>query len=293
MRWLSKKRYIAFLLTPALLSYVVYIILPIFISIYYSFTRYSGVGEAVPVGFANYIRLFQNAVFGRAIANSLIIMGTCMVILLPLSLLAAVLLNSGLKGARISKTILFAPAIMAPIIVGILWVFILDPSIGFINDLLRELNLDVLALMWIGGDKLTPFSVAFVYAWQQMGYYVSIFYAGLKMIPGELYEAAEIDGASRFQQLTQITLPQLKGTISVVVVLIMNGTLKIFEVVQQLTEGGPNHISEVMVTYSYSTTFRDAQYGYGMSMAVVTFLICFVFSAVYLTISNRQAKEDA
>jgi raffinose/stachyose/melibiose transport system permease protein len=73
----------------------------------------------------------------------------------------------------------------------------------------------------------------------------------------------------------------------------MNGTLKIFEVVQQLTGGGPNHLSEVMVTYSYNTTFRDAQYGYGMSMAVVTFLICFVLSATYLTISNRQAREDA
>lgn len=291
MRWLSKKRYFAIMLIPSLFMYCIYVIIPIFISIYYSFTQYTGIGKPKWIGWANYEKLFRNSVFINSIKNSLLIFLSSVLVLIVVSFLLAVLLNTGLKGSMFSKAIIFSPAIMAPIIVGIIWVFILDPSIGYINAMLKSIGLENLQQQWIGGLQLTPFSVALVFGWQQLGFLVTIFIAGLKTIPHELYESAGIDGADGWHRMRYITVPMMRNTISVVTVLIINGTLKIFEVVLQLTNGGPNHFSETMVTYSYNATFKDGRYGYGMAMAVIVFLICFVFSVAYLGVSRNRELD--
>ncbi len=278
------------MMLPAVLIYSVYIIMPIFISFYYSLTKYSGIGKAQFIWFSNYRRLFQNPMFGRAVQNSMIIMLCALVVLIPLAFLVANLLNVKLKGAAASKAIVFSPNIMAPIIVGIIWTFIFDPTLGCLNAFLDLMGLKVLKQQWIGGLTLTPYTVAVIYIWQQLGYMTTIFVAGLKMVPEELYESAMIDGASAWQKMRHITLPMIKSTFTIVIILVINGTLKIFEVVLQLTGGGPNHYSETMVTYSYNTTFINREYGYGMSMAVIIFLICFGLSTLYLR-ASRQKEE--
>lgn len=291
MRWLSKKRNLAIMLVPTLALYVIYIILPIFVSFYYSLTKYSGIGKPKFIGLSNYQRLFANHTFLNSIKNSLIIFLSSVLILVVVSFLCAVLLNGGLKGSGLSKAIIFSPNIMAPIVVGIIWTFILDPSIGCFNAFLEMIGLEGWKQQWIGGLKLTPYSVALVYVWQQLGYMTTIFLAGLKMVPGELYESASIDGANAWQKMWYVSIPMIKSTFTIVVVLIINGTLKIFEVVLQLTNGGPNHYSETMVTYSYNTTFIDGEYGYGMAMAVIVFLICFGLSSTYLKLMRDRAQE--
>lgn len=290
MRWLSKKRYKIGLLLPTLLIYSIYIVIPIIIAVGYSFTKYSGIGKARFNGLNNYIRLFKDEVFWISFKNTMIIFVLAFVLLLTVSFLIALLLNSKLKGSEFSKALIFSPAIIAPIIVGIIWVYILDPNIGIINNVLEAIGASSLRQKWIGGSTLSPYSIAIIYFWQQLGYLVTIFIAGLKMIPEEVLEAVRIDGASGVQRVRYVVIPMMKSTISTVSVLIITGVFKIFEIVQQTTGGGPNHLSETLVTYSYSMTFGSSDYGYGMSLATITFLISLMITSLFLFFNNRSER---
>jgi multiple sugar transport system permease protein/raffinose/stachyose/melibiose transport system permease protein len=288
MYWLSKKKSIALMLVPTLLIYIVYMIAPIGVAVGYSFTKYTGIGKARFNGFDNYIRLFKDATFLVSLKNTLIIFVVAFILLIVVSFAVALLLNAKLKFSDMAKAFIFSPAIIAPIIVGIIWVFIFDPKVGLVNSILNMIGLGSFAQQWIGGATLTPYSVAFIYFWQQLGYLATIFLAGLKMIPEEIFEASEVDGASALQRLFHIIIPQMRPTISTVSILIITGTFKIFEVVQQLTNGGPNHLSETLVTYSYSKTFSNGEYGYGMSIATVTFILSLIITGLYSKITSTK-----
>ena len=288
MHWLSKKRYKVGLMLPTLLVYSIFIILPIAIAVYYSFTQYSGIGKPRFTGLKNYIRLFQDELFWVSFKNTMIMFILAFVLLLTLSFLIALLLNNKLRAVDFSKALIFSPAIISPIIVGIIWVYILDPNIGIINNVLDAIGADAFKQKWIGGETLSPYSIAIIYFWQQLGYLVTIFIAGLKMIPGDILEAVKIDGANAIQEIRYVTIPMMRTTISTVAVLIITGVFKIFEIVQQTTGGGPNHLSETLVTYSYSQTFSSGDYGYGMSLATVTFLISLIITAIYSSLTKEK-----
>ncbi|MDD3338295.1 MAG: sugar ABC transporter permease [Lachnospiraceae bacterium] len=291
MYWLSKKRYIVGMLIPTLLVYSVFIILPIIIAVGYSFTKYSGIGKAKFNGFANYQRLFSDPTFWIAFKNTMIIFIVAFLLLLVGAFFIALLLNNHLKFNDFNKALIFSPAIIAPIIVGIIWVYILDPEIGIVNALLDAAGLSAWKQQWIGGDTLSPYSTAIIYFWQQLGYLVTIYIAGLKMIPEDVMEAVRIDGASAWQKLRYITVPLMKTTISTVAVLLITGIFKIFEIVQQTTGGGPNHMSETLVTYSYSTTFTKGEYGYGMSLATITFVVSLIITGVYMMLTREKGEK--
>lgn len=290
MHWLSKTRYKICLVVPTLLVYMVFIILPIGMSIGYSFTEYSGIGKAKFNGITNYIRLFKDRLFWISFKNTMIMFILAFLLLLTISFLIALLLNNKLKAVDFSKALIFSPAIIAPIIVGIIWVYILDPNIGIINSVLDAIGASALKHKWIGGSVLSPYSIAVIYFWQQLGYLVTVFIAGLKMIPEEVMEAVKIDGASFWQKTLYVTIPMMKSTISTVSVLIITGVFKIFEIVQQTTGGGPNHLSETLVTYSYSMTFSSGDYGYGMSLATVTFVLSLVITGIYSLLTKERSS---
>ncbi|RRD95933.1 sugar ABC transporter permease [Clostridiales bacterium COT073_COT-073] len=290
MYWLSKKRYKIGFLIPTLVVYSVFIILPIIIAVSYSFTRYSGIGKAKFLGLDNYIRLFQDKLFWISLKNTMIIFVLAFVLLLTVAFLIALLLNNRLKAVDASKALIFSPAIIAPIIVGIIWVYILDPNIGILNNILEAFGASEMKQKWIGGEFWSPYSVAIIYFWQQLGYLVTIFIAGLKMIPNDVMEAMRIDGANGFQEVKYVIIPMMKTTISTVAVLVITGVFKIFEIVQQTTGGGPNHLSETLVTYSYSMTFTSSHYGYGMSLATVTFLLSLIITAIYSFLTKEKER---
>lgn len=292
MYWLSKKKYIVGLLLPTLIVYILYIISPIFIAMYYSFTKYSGIGAANFAGLSNYFRLFSDGTFWISLKNTVIILLVDFLLLLVIAFLVALLLNNKLKYNGVCKALIFSPAIIAPIIVGIIWVYILDPEVGIINGVLGAVGLESLKQQWIGGKTLSPYSIAVIYFWQQLGYIVTIYIAGLKMLPEEVMEAAKVDGASAVQKVLYITVPMMRTTISTVAVLIITGVFKIFEIVQQTTGGGPNHMSETLITYSYSTTFTNGEYGYGMSLATVTFIISIFIVLIYQLVAGRKGEVE-
>jgi len=281
MHWLSKKKNLIIMMTPTLTIYTVYIVAAVFIAVYYSLTKYSGIGKPVFYGIKNYIRVFEDRFFWISLKNTFIVLVISLIFLTVLGFLIANIFRIKRRGNNLSKALVFSPAIISPIIVGIIWLYILDPEIGLLNSALQSLGLESWMQMWIGGTVLSPYMYAIVFIWRQLGYITTIFVAGLNMIPGEVYESAEIDGASGWQRMFHITIPMVRGTITIVMLLVITGVFKIFEFIVQLTNGGPNHLSESLVTYSYNITFLNGEYGYGMALAMITFVITLILSALY------------
>ena len=291
MYWFSKKKNFIIMLAPTLLIYMAYIIIPLFIAVYYSFTNFRGVSAPDFIGFRNYGTLFHDKFFWISVKNTVIVLAISIIILLPASLALGLALNKAMKGINAFKALAFLPNIIAPLIVGLIWGFIFDPEVGLINGLLVKIGLENLQQVWIGGMVLTPYCVGIIYLWQNIGYYATLFVAGLKTIPGDIYESAGIDGANKWQTLRYITIPMLKETIAINIVLIVTGGFKVFELVYQLTNGSPNHMSEVLTTYMYNTTFISSKYGYGMSIAVFTCIVTMAITLIYLRILRRKNAE--
>lgn len=291
MHWLSKKSTKIIMIMPAVILFTVFYLAPIFISVYYSFTDFSGIGAAKFIGFKNYQVLLNDKFFFIALKNTFIILIGITITILPLSFIVALLLEKPFRGSGVVQSMIFAPNVIAPILVGLIWLFILDPKMGMINAILRSIGLSDYQQQWIGGKTLTPYSVAFVYLWQGLGFYTTINMAGLRSIPADIYEAAEIDGANYFQRIRKITIPMMKNTIVINTILIITGGFKIFETVKQLTNGGPNHMSDVLVTYMYDTTFTSSRYGYGMAVATVSFVLCLIFSIIYLVNVGKSLEQ--
>lgn len=291
MHWLSKKSTKIIMIMPAVILFTVFFLAPIFISVYYSFTDFSGIGAAKFIGFKNYQVLLKDKFFFIALKNTFIILIGITITILPLSFIVALLLEKLFRGSGVVQSMIFAPNVIAPILVGLIWLFILDPKMGMINAILRSIGLSDYQQQWIGGKTLTPYSVAFVYLWQVLGFYTTINMAGLRSIPADIYEAAEIDGANYFQRIRKITIPMMKNTIVINTILIITGGFKIFETVKQLTNGGPNHMSDVLVTYMYDTTFTSSRYGYGMAVATVSFVLCLIFSIIYLVNVGKSLEQ--
>ena len=291
MHWLSKKSTKIIMIMPAVILFTVFFLAPIFISVYYRFTDFSGIGAAKFIGFKNYQVLLKDKFFFIALKNTFIILIGITITILPLSFIVALLLEKPFRGSGVVQSMIFAPNVIAPILVGLIWLFILDPKMGMINAILRSIGLSDYQQQWIGGKTLTPYSVAFVYLWQVLGFYTTINMAGLRSIPADIYEAAEIDGANYFQRIRKITIPMMKNTIVINTILIITGGFKIFETVKQLTNGGPNHMSDVLVTYMYDTTFTSSRYGYGMAVATVSFVLCLIFSIIYLVNVGKSLEQ--
>ena len=291
MHWLSKKSTKIIMIMPAVILFTVFFLAPIFISVYYSFTDFSGIGAAKFIGFKNYQVLLKDKFFFIALKNTFIILIGITITILPLSFIVALLLEKPFRGSGVVQSMIFARYVIAPILVGLIWLFILDPKMGMINAILRSIGLSDYQQQWIGGKTLTPYSVAFVYLWQVLGFYTTINMAGLRSIPADIYEAAEIDGANYFQRIRKITIPMMKNTIVINTILIITGGFKIFETVKQLTNGGPNHMSDVLVTYMYDTTFTSSRYGYGMAVATVSFVLCLIFSIIYLVNVGKSLEQ--
>lgn len=284
MVWLSSRWKTALMLAPGLAVFTALIVYPVGYSLWYSFTNFAGFGEVHFVGFANYTALANDPFFWKALQNTLIILAVSIVVLVPGSFALALLLQRKIPAGAALRALVFAPAIIAPILVGLIWVFLLDPKLGILDKLLTAVGLLPPDVPLIGGNTLTPYSVALVFIWSSLGFAMTIFYAGLQLLPADVMEASTLDGASGWQQIRFITIPLMKETFAITTVLLITNVFKIFELVYVLTSGGPVHRSEVLVSYMYFMTFTNLQYGPGMALAVIITLLGAAVSVAYLLV---------
>ncbi len=290
MKWLSRRRHFTIMIAPALAIYTGFLVYPVVYSVFYSFTDYDGITRPKYVGGANYGAMVHDHLFWSSLRNTAVILGIAVTVLLPLGFLLAVLFSGKVRGSAALRPLLFAPAIIAPILVGLIWIYVLDPGIGLFNAFLAAIGVP-LQPQWIGGTTLSPYSMAAVFIWQQVGFILTIFYAGIRMLPKDVMEASELDGATNVQRLRYITVPMLRQTFGICAALIITGVFKIYELVYMLTGGGPVHMSEVLASYMYSVTFSDLRYSYGMAIAVVLGVLGIVGSLTSLILLRRKVAE--
>jgi raffinose/stachyose/melibiose transport system permease protein len=290
--WLSARWKLLVMVVPTLAFFSVFVVYPVFYSLYYSLTDFIGFGTAKFVGMANYVTLFADPLFWTSLRNTGIILVLSVVVLIPLSFLLAILMRRQFRGARILRALVFAPGIIAPILVGLIWVFILDPKFGLVNALPRAVGVGSPPI-WIGGSALGPLSIAIVFIWSTLGFAMTIFYAGLQLLPPDVMEASALDGASRAQQTWYVTIPMMRETFAITTVLVITNVFKIFELVYQLTGGGPIHKSETLVSYMYFITFTSQQYGPGMAFAVIITILGAIVSIGYLFLLRQRKSVNA
>jgi raffinose/stachyose/melibiose transport system permease protein len=232
------------------------------------------------------LALADDPFFWQSLQNTIIILVVSIVLLVPLSFGLALLLRRKIPGGAGMRALVFGPAIIAPILIGLIWVFILDPKIGLINRLLAGIGIP--PVQWIGGDILTPYAVSAVFIWSSIGFAMTIFYAGLQVLPEDVMEASSLDGATGWQQLRYVTVPMMRETFAIVAILLITNVFKIFELVYMLTGGGPVHRSDTLVSYMYFVTFTNQQYGSGMAIAVIVTVLSAIVSIGYLVLSRER-----
>lgn len=288
MKWISSRPKIFLMLLPALIIFTMFVAYPVVYSLAFSFTKFQGFSAPKWIGAQNYSHVLQDGFFWQSLGNTLIILVVSVAVLVPAAFALALLLRVQIRGNGVLRALVFGPAIIAPILVGLIWVFILDPKVGLLNRLLALVHLP--GVQWIGGDVLTPYAVAAVFIWSSVGFAMTIFYAGLQSLPTDVLEASALDGATGWQQVRHITIPMLKSTFAIVTILLITNVFKVFELVYVLTGGGPVHRSETLVSYMYFVTFTDQQYGYGMALAVIITVLGAAISAGYLVLANRKGS---
>ena len=289
-RRLQDRMTIVLFLLPAFVIFSIFLVYPIFQSVYYSLFSWKGFGPVVDfIGLNNFKRILTDWIFIKAVGNGLLIVVLSLTIQLPLSLALALMVGRNLRGRAFFRTIFFVPYVLSEVITGIMWLILYNPDSkrGFINALLTLIP-GLKAQPWLGDTRTVLLAIFVVLTWKYFGFHMLLYMAGLQNIPPEIEEAALIDGVSKRQMITYITIPLIGSTIRTSVYLSVLGSLQVFALVWIMTKGGPVNASEVMSTYMYRFSFVRFQLGYGSAVAIVMLLISLVFSLAYLRLV-RQA----
>jgi raffinose/stachyose/melibiose transport system permease protein len=288
-RRLQDKLTIVLFLLPALVFFSIFLVYPVFRSVYYSWFSWKGFGPAIDfIGLNNFKRILTDRIFLKAVGHGILIVVLSLSIQLPLSLALALMVGRNLSGRAFFRTIFFMPYVLSEVITGIMWLILFnpDPKRGFINAILILIP-GLKAQPWLGDTRTVLLAIFVVLTWKYFGFHMLLYLAGLQNIPPEIEEAALIDGVSKRQMITYIKIPLIGSTIRTSVYLSVLGSLQVFALVWIMTKGGPVNASEVMSTYMYRFSFVRFELGYGSAVAIVMLLISLVFSLAYLRLVRQ------
>jgi raffinose/stachyose/melibiose transport system permease protein len=258
----------------AIVLYSLFLVIPGLLGFYLSFTDWNRFSPDINfVGFDNFITIFTKQNYGHSISNTVIFTIVTIVLKTTIALLLALLLTKGLKRYfNFHRIIIYLPAIIPMIIVGIVFRSIMHPTTGVLNEFFRGIGLDSLTQKWLTNPDIALYSVILVDTWKGVGYIMVILIAGLQVIPYEYYEAAQIDGANKWVEFTKITLPLLMPTLTVTTVLNLLYGLKVFDVVWVLTNGGPGYTTETVFTIVFKE-FSKGHYGISTALSTLLFAV--------------------
>lgn len=275
-----------FLAFPLLL-YLIWVIGPTLFTMYLSFTKWDGITPPKFVKFRNFIWLFEDfisegGVFRIALINNVKWLLIFIVIPVVLGLSLALILNKNIPAEKFFKAAIYSPMVLSPVVIGLLWSWIYGPKRGLLNTTLTAVGLKALTRGWLSDPDLVLYCIIAAAAWRHTGYVMILYLTGLKGIPRTVIEASEVDGAAGWKRFWHIIFPLLKPSTVIVIVVTVIESLRAFDMVNIMTQGGPFHSSEVLANLMYLEAFKNYQMGFGASIAVVLFFIMFFFIVMYL-----------
>jgi raffinose/stachyose/melibiose transport system permease protein len=280
---------VALFVSPALALMAVFVVWPVVSAVRMSFYRWKGFGPMDDfIGLDNYRLVLTDDVFRGAVMHNFIIVGLSILIQLPLGVAIALLLNRRIRGRGVLRTIVFVPYVVAEVIAGVVWYQLLQPESGVIDGLIRAIGLTPPEQGFLGTPDLALGTVFVVLTWKYLGLAILLFLAGLQGVPEDLFEAAQLDGASWWQVQRHIAIPLLGPTIRTWTFLSMIGSLQLFDMVWILTGGGPANATTSMATYLITMGTARHNYGIAGAASVVLFVVGFLMALLYQVFVLRR-----
>ncbi|TYS69956.1 sugar ABC transporter permease [Sutcliffiella horikoshii] len=256
-------------------------------AIWLSFTNYNIVNDAEFIGLENYQALFEDPLFWKVLGQTLLYLILVVPALVVLPIFLAILVNKQIKGIGFFRSAYYIPVVTSMVVVGIAWKWVYADQ-GVLNYILDSLGVISAPVNWLTSTSTSIFAVMIVTIWKGLGYYMVIYLAGLQSIPDDLYEAADIDGATKWKQIWHITVPLLMPSIMIVTIMSSISAMKVFEEIYVMTGGGPLNSSKTLVFYIYQEAFEKLQMGYASAAGVVLFLITLIFSIINIKFMNKK-----
>lgn len=274
------------LISPAMLLVIVFGLIPIFMNIEISFYRWNFITAKRFVGWENYLDLFRaGSVFGKVLWNTVFFTLLKIPPILVFSLALALLLTSGVWGQNVFRSLFFIPWVLPTVNVALLWMYILEPEYGLFNYLLEKIGIP--GPGWFNSMTWALPALALISVWKGIGYFCVLYIGGLQNIPDELYEAAKLDGASRWKTFWNITFPLLSPTTLFIIVVLLIDTVTEFDLPAVLTGGGPADSTNLIVYYIYQKAFNAFQAGSAAAISTVTLVLLLVLTILQFRISSR------
>lgn len=276
-------------LLPALLVFTAFLVLPVAGTVAISLTNWNGVAldTAEFIGVQNYVDAFSNNAFWNSFWHNIVLIPYFVILPAVLGLVPAVLVHQfNLRGARFFQAGLFLPYIMPGVLIGVVWRWILNPVFGPVNAVLEKVGID--APSWLGSFTWALPTVGLIGAWAAYGFCYVLFVAGIQKIPMDLYEAARLDGAGFWNELSAVTLPGLRREMAVVFSVNLILALRAFDVIKATTDGGPGDETQVLALYMINSAFNANRVGYGTAIAMMLAVMTLVLSLLVLRLFRES-----
>ena len=297
-----KYRLIIPFLAPAVILYLTFVIYPYLRSMYNSFTSWKGVSANQPfVGFYNYIRMINDEYFWNALWHNVQYLIFLPIIIILLSLFLAFVISQGVRGSKFYRVVFFFPQVVLVISIAVLWSYIFHPTVGILTSIAQFLHMEPFFQLfgfdgipvWAGDPRTIRMAIGTVVVWQSAGFYMILFLAAMEGIPNSFYEAATLDGASRWHQFWKITIPLLWDTMQTAMVYVGLMAFNMFAITQVMVVSGSStgRPADVLATYLYEQAFLASRFGYATAIGVALFLLMLTLSALTMRITRREAVE--
>jgi len=280
------------LLLPALLLFIVFAIGPMISAIYLSLLNWNGLNNPIFVGLANWVTFLHDNQALNSLWITIQVMVASWLIQTPISMIIGIYLAGSQRFRSWMSIGYFLPLLLSSIAIALLWSYILNPNFGLVNTFLTDLNLNGLALDWLGSPNLALWTLIAIVSWQYIPFHSLLYQAGRRQIAQSLYEAAQLDGATSRKTFWHITLPQLKYTVITSSILILTGSLTYFDLIYILTDGGPGTSTNVLAINMYQTAFSKQSIGYASVLATVIAIFGVMLSIIMTKFSGFGKMES-
>ena len=290
----SKKIFIGLSVIPAVILFFFFMIIPTINVFWMSLFKWGGLSNNKKfVGLNNFLILFKDEKFIKSFQNTLFLIVFVSIVTLVLAIaLAAILIRKDIKFNNFFRIVFYLPNILSVVVISAIFSAILDPNQGIINATLSLFKLESWQRMWLGDPKTVVWCISIAMIWQAVGYYMVMYMSAMSSVPESLYEAADLEGASKVHQFFSITLPLVWGTVRTTLTFFIISCINLsFLFVKVMTSGGPDGASETVLGYMYKQAYGNSSYGYGMAIGVVIFLFSFGLSLILSKITEREVIE--
>ncbi|MGC6767950.1 carbohydrate ABC transporter permease [Enterococcus sp. LJL51] len=275
-------------IAPNFIGFFIFTLIPVVFSLILAFMEWDSFSTPKFVGLNNFIKMMNNETFWISFKNTILYTVGVVPLTLIFSLGLAILLNQKVKGMKFFRTAFFFPYVTSLVAIAVVWNMLFHPTMGPINQFLKVIIDNPPG--WTSSSQWALFAIIIVSVWRGMGYYMILYLAGLQSIPKELYEAASMDGANKWKQFMNVTLPSLKPTTFFVTIMLVINCFKIFDLVQVMTAGGPGRSTNVLVYTIYNEAFVKFNFGYASAIALVLFIIVLMITVVQFKWNQIQER---